>query len=348
MSMEHRSVVRNVPAEELTTLAMRILAAAGTSAVDAEAVAGSLVASNLLGHDSHGVRRLPGYVQQIYNGQIDPRAEPKAEATRPGTVVIHGRRAFGQLAAGRAVRELHGLAREHGSGVAAIRDCNHVGRLGEYVATLAEQDLVALAFGNADPTVAPYGGRERRLGTNPLAWAAPRAPDLPPVVMDWASSGVAEGKLAVARDRGEQVPEGLVLDAEGRVSTVPADFYAGGVLLPFGGHKGYGLSVLIELVGGLVSGAGIGSMPGFRGGFGTVLLAFDIAAFLPVADFREQTERFCRELAATPPAAGHREVLVPGEPEERVRRVRERDGIPIAETTWRELDALLRTEEELP
>ena len=137
-----------------------------------------------------------------------------------------------------------------------------------------------------------------------------------------------------------------MLDAEGRVSTEPADLYAGGVLLPFGGHKGYGLSVLIEIVGGLVSGAGIGSMPGFRGGFGTVLLAFDIAAFLPVAEFREQTELFCRELNATPAAEGHREVLVPGEPEERVRRERERDGIPIAESTWRELDALLRTEEE--
>ncbi len=329
-------------------LATRILVAAGTSTVDAQTVARSLVGSNLLGHDSHGVRRLVDYVAKIHSGQIVPRAEPKAEATRPGTIVVHGRRAFGQLAAGRAVRELRTLATEYGSGVAAIRDCNHVGRLGEYVATLAEHDLVALAFGNADATVAPFGGRERRLGTNPLAWAAPRAPDKPPVVMDWATSGVAEGKLAVARDRDEPVPEGLVLDAEGRGSTDPADFYAGGVLLPFGGHKGYGLSVLIEIVGGLVSGTGIGSMPGFRGGFGTVLLAFDIAAFLPVVEFREQTERFCRELTATPAAEGHREVLVPGEPEERVRRERERDGIPIAEPTWHELNALLRTEEERP
>ncbi len=337
--------MRLVPPEELRDLATAILAAVGTPPEQARVVAESLVRSNLLGHDSHGARRLITYVADVHKGRIDPRAVPESERTRPGTVLVHGRRAFGQLAAGHAVTELLSVATEHGSGVAAISDCNHVGRLGEYVATLAEHDLVALAFGNADATVAPFGGRERRLGTNPLAWAAPRT-DGPPVVMDWATSGVAEGKLAVARDRGEQVAGGLVLDAAGRTTTEPADFYDGGVLLPFGGHKGYGLSVLIEIVAGLVSGTGIGSMPDYRGDFGTVLMAFDISAFLPVADFRAQTELFCRRLNETPPAQGHSEVLVPGEPEERVLHQRARDGIPIADVTWRDLHTLLRTEEE--
>jgi uncharacterized oxidoreductase len=335
-----------VPAEELRELATEILVAVGTSAADATVVASSLVLSNLLGHDSHGARRLTGYVREVRAGRIDPTARPAAETIRPGALVVHGRRAFGQLAAGRAVRELRTVAAAHGSGVAVIRDCNHVGRLGEYVGSLAEHDLVALAFGNADPTVAPYGGRERRLGTNPLAWAVPRAAGSPPVVMDWATSSVAEGKLAVARDGRQRVPEGLLLDADGRVSTEPADFYAGGALLPFGGHKGYGLSVLIEIVGGLLSATGIGSLPGYRGGFGTVLVAFDIAAFLPPQQFREQTETFCRALARTPPADGHREVLVPGEPEERIRRRRSRDGIPISEATWRALHGLLPVKEE--
>lgn len=339
--------MRRVPADELRALAVRILVTAGASRRDAEAVAASLVESNLLGHDSHGVRRLGPYLRDVHSGRIDPAAEPKTEAVRPGAVVVHGRRAFGQVAARRAVRELVGLAGTHGSCVATIRDCNHVGRLGEYVGALAERDLVGIAFGNADATVAPHGGRERRLGTNPLAWAVPRAHGAP-VVMDWATSGVAEGKLAVARDRREPVPEGLVLDARGRVSTDPGDFYAGGVLLPFGGHKGYGLSVLIEIVGGLLSGTGIGIMPDYRGGFGTVLLAFDISAFLPAQEFRERTEEFCRQLKETPLAEGHDEVLVPGELEERVRAERERDGIPITDTTWHELNALTRTEEERP
>jgi LDH2 family malate/lactate/ureidoglycolate dehydrogenase len=339
MSFRQAEHVKRVPAADLRALGVRILVSAGASVADAEVVAGSLVESNLLGHDSHGIRRLVSYVDSVRSGRIDPRAVPKAETTRPGTVVVHGRKAFGQLAALQAVRELGSLAGRHGAGVAAIRDCNHVGRLGEYVSTLADRDLVAVAFGNADPTVAPFGGRERRLGTNPLAWAVPRQHGAP-VVMDWATSGVAEGKLAVARDRGEQVAEGLVLDARGRVTTEPGDFYAGGVLLPFGGHKGYGLSVLIELVGGLLSGTGIGSMPDYRGGFGTVLMAFDIAAFLPAAEFRARTEEFCRRLNRTPLAEGHEEVLVPGELEERTRVERERDGIPFTDTTWDELNAL--------
>jgi LDH2 family malate/lactate/ureidoglycolate dehydrogenase len=337
--------MRLVSATELVELGVAVLVEVGTPWEEAFAVVGSLVRSNLLGHDSHGVRRLVPYVADVRQGRIDPRARPEAERTRPGTVVVHGRRAFGQLSAGRAVRELRDMAgggHGMGGGVAVVRDCNHVGRLGEYVAELAERDLVAMAFGNADPTVAPYGGRERRLGTNPLAWAVPRARGKAPVVMDWATSGVAEGKLAVARDRHERVAEGLVLDVHGRMSTDPNDFYAGGVLLPFGGHKGYGLSVLIELVGGLLTGAGVGSMPGYDGDFGTVFVAFAIDAFQPADEFRGRTEEFCERLAATPLAHGHREVLVPGEPEERTRAEREREGIPVTETTWRELEDLLR------
>lgn len=349
-----------IPADELHDLATAVLVAAGTPEPEARAVAASLVRSNLLGHDSHGVRRLTTYVANIHTGRIDPRARPSAAHPRPGAVVIHGRRAFGHLSAGLAVRELRGLAggapvgndaedaagmvgspeRRVSSCVAVVRECNHVGRLGEYVAELAEHDLVAMAFGNADATVAPFGGRERRLGTNPLAWAVPRARGVPPVVMDWATSGVAEGKLAVARDRGEAVADGLIRGRDGRMSRDPHDFYAGGVLLPFGGHKGYGLSVLIELVGGLLTGVGISSMPGYTGDFGTVLIAFDINVFQPADEFRARTEEFCRRLAATAPAPGHDDVLVPGEPEERTRAVRLRDGIPLSDTTWHELKAL--------
>ena len=335
-----------VTAEELRDLANRILRSVGTSPADAKVVANSLVEANLLGHDSHGVRRLPGYLDNVRTGTIDPVARPRNEKTRQGTVVIRADRAFGQVAVEQTVRALRRTVADHGSGVAVIRECNHVGRLGQYVGELAEHDLVALAFGNADPTVAPYGGRERRLGTNPLAWAAPRGIGNPPVVMDWASAGIAEGKLAVARDRGERVANGLLLDAAGRVSTEPADFYSGGALLPFGGHKGYGLSVLIELAGGLLTGTGIGSLPGYDGRFGTVLLAFDVAAFTSTEDFRNQTELFCRELANTPVTHGQHEVLVPGELEERVRLDRTHHGIPMPEQTWHELHALPSLKEE--
>jgi uncharacterized oxidoreductase len=327
-----------VPADELLDLATAVLVTAGTPRDSAETVAGSLVLTNLMGHDSHGVRRLIRYVAEVRNGRIDPAARPEAEQVRPGAVVVHGRRAFGQLSAGRAVRALLDL--DAGAGVAVIRECNHIGRVGEYVAALAEHDLVALAFGNTTPAVAPYGGRERRLGTNPLAWAAPRARGRPPIVMDWASSVVAEGKLGHARERGEPVAEGLIRDADGRMSTDPDDFYAGGMLLPVGGHKGYGLSVMIELVGGVLGGAGIASMAGYTGDFGTVLLAFRIDTFQPADEFRARSEEFCHHLTATTPADGHDEVLVPGEPEERTRAERERTGIPVPDPVWRELTAL--------
>lgn len=333
-------MVVHVPAADLRALATEILVTVGAAPADAAVVAASLVRSNLLGHDSHGVRRLPTYLDEVRAGRIDPAAHPMAERTRAAAVVVHCRRAFGQLAASRAVEELRAIAPEHGCAVATIRECNHIGRLGEYVGALAEDGLVALAFGNADPTVAPFGGRERRLGTNPLAWAAPRAEGAAPVVMDWATSSVAEGKLAIARDRGEEVTEGLLLDAHGRPSTRPADFYAGGALLPFGGHKGYGLSVLIEIVGGLLSGVGIGSMPGYAGGFGTVLVAVDVAAFAPPEDFRARVEEFCGELSRTPPAEGHREVLVPGDPEQGALARRGRDGIPIGQEEWLRLQRL--------
>lgn len=327
-----------VPADELLELATAVLVAAGTPADSAATVAGSLVLTNLMGHDSHGVRRLVRYVAEVREGRIDPTARPEAEQVRPGAVVVHGRRAFGQLSAKRAVRAL--LDMDAGAGVAVIRDCNHIGRVGEYVAELAEHDVIALAFGNTNPAVAPYGGRERRLGTNPLAWAAPRMRGRPPIVMDWASSVVAEGKLGHARDRGEPVAEGLIRDAEGRLSTDPNDFYAGGMLLPVGDHKGYGLSVLIELVGGLLGGAGVSSMPGYTGDFGTVIVAFPIETFQPVDVFRVRAEAFCRHLATTKPADGHDEVLVPGEPEERIRAERERAGIPIPDPIWQELTLL--------
>jgi uncharacterized oxidoreductase len=326
-----------IPAEDLLTLAVDALRAAGTPDASARTVAGSLVRANLLGHDSHGVLRLARYVGEIHKGRLDPRAEPTAEHTRPGAITVHGRRAFGQLSAGRAVRELRDLG---GVGVAVVRECNHIGRVGEYVAELAEHDLVGIAFGNTSLSVAPFGGRERRLGTNPLAWAVPRARGKPPVVMDWATSVVAEGKLAVARDRGLPVAEGIVRDADGRLSTDPNDFYAGGMLLPFADHKGYGLSVVIELVAGLLTGAGIASMPGYTGDFGTVLMAFPIDTFQPADEFRAGTEEFCRRLVETPPAPGHDEVLIPGEPEERTRAERERDGIPITDAMLREIEAL--------
>lgn len=332
--------IRAVPAARLTDLATAVLTGAGAPDDTARAVAGSLVESNLLGHDSHGVRRLPKYLEAVAAGRVVPAAVPEVAESGGATATIDGNLAFGQLSARLAVREVRERARRHGVATAVIRRCNHVGRLGEYVGELAADGLVALTLGNADPAVAPYGGRQRMLGTNPMAWGVPRAAG-GTVVMDWATAATAEGKLAEARTHGERVPDGLLLDHSGNPSDDPEAFYAGGALLPFGGHKGYALSVIIEIVGGLLSGAGISSRPGYDGGFGTVVVAVDIARFTPLDHFREEVELFCRDLSTTALAAGHEEVLVPGEREERVRRERTEHGIPMTEAGWRELRRLL-------
>jgi uncharacterized oxidoreductase len=178
------------------------------------------------------------------------------------------------------------------------------------------------------------------LGTNPFACAVPSGPDRDPILVDFATSGVAEGKLKMARAKGEMIAPGLLLNSDGQESTNPADFYSGGVLLPFGGHKGYGLSVMIELLGGALSGKAPAPLPEYGGGNGTLLLALTIGPFVPVEQFIDQTRRFEDELKATPPAEGATEVLLPGEPEMRERRRRIRDGVPIPDQVWAGIQAL--------
>ncbi|GAA1753725.1 Ldh family oxidoreductase [Streptomonospora arabica] len=337
---------RIVSSGELTELAEAALLNMGAPRGTALAVAASLVDSNLVGHDSHGVRRLPIYARAVDLGRIEPGAVPEVEPADGAVLTVRGHRAFGQVAAAAAVRALNGVVEGHGIGIAAVRDCNHIGRLGEYVESLAESGYIGIALCNVDPTVAPFGGRERRLGTNPLAWALPCGPagdgaGEGTVVMDWATSAVAEGKLAMARARGERAPEGVLMDSAGRVSTQPADFYQGGALLPFAGHKGYGLSVMIEAVGGLLSGGGISCLPGYSGDNGTVLVGIDPARFMPADAFRAQVEDFCAELRSTPAAEGADEVLVPGDVERRARAERAENGIPVPSSVWEELNALV-------
>jgi LDH2 family malate/lactate/ureidoglycolate dehydrogenase len=326
-------------AEDLLRLARDVLEEAGAPPAHAGTVAESLVESNLRGHDSHGVRRLVPYVGFIRAGRLDPAAEPEVIRRHGATLVVDGNDGFGQVAAGRAVEELTAVVREAGAGAAVVKRANHVGRIGEWVEALADAGLVALAFCSAEPIVAPYGGRERRLGTNPLAWAAPRRPPAPALVMDWSTATMPEGKVAVARARGEEVPDGVLVDASGEPSRDPEALYAGGALLPFGAHKGSGLSVMIQLVGGTLAGAGVFGEQG-EAANGTVLLALDVAAFMPREDFDEEAEAFCAALTGTKPAKGFDAVLVPGEIERRTRVRRAREGIPIPAATWSELEAL--------
>ncbi|HEV7656798.1 MAG TPA: Ldh family oxidoreductase [Mycobacteriales bacterium] len=338
--MTDRSAETSFAAAELDAVCRRVLAALGTPADLAAITADALVTANLRGHDSHGVQRLLQYAGWIANGQVDPAGRPERARTRGGTAVVDGHWGLGQPAARLATRTAAELAAEHGVSAVTITRCNHIGRLGEYVETLAGAGCVGLAFCNSGPIVAPSGGSRRTFGTNPLAWAAPRAGG-PALVLDFSTAAAAEGKVRLSLARAEPVAPGTLIDAGGRPSTDPADLYAGGALLPFGGHKGSGLSFMIELVGGLLSGMGAAPMPDYGGGNGTVLLALSVDAFTDPAGFAAGAAAFADRVHEAPGGGREPAVFLPGEVETTARTTRSTAGIPVPDTIRLEVTALL-------
>jgi LDH2 family malate/lactate/ureidoglycolate dehydrogenase len=327
-----------VPASVLHALLRDVFAAVGAPAEVADYVAASLVASNVRGVDSHGAIRLPEYLAYVREGLIDPSARPTVSVA--GAVVhVPGRRAFGQLAARTATLAAIDAAREHGIALAVVSDVKHVGRVGEFVEVCAERGFVGLAFCNGGPPgglVAPFGGRGRALGTNPLAYAFP-VEGRPPVVGDFSTSVVAEGKVRVYGEDGRPLPAGWIVDADGRPSRDPADLYAGGAILPAGGHKGFALGILVEVLGGVLAGEGC-ACAGDDPGNGVVLVVLD-----PGEAFPAGTARAVAAIEAAEPADGFERVRVPGAAELAAMAVREVEGIPIPAATWSALLAAARS-----
>lgn len=320
----------------LVDFVARIFVAAGAPEETAQLVAQSLVTSDLVGHESHGVVRVRQYLDAIRRGDLDPAARPSIVHSAAGVVTVDGCRAFGQLAARWTIEQGVERARGHGLAAAGLLNCGHVGRLGEWVQWAAEQNTIALAFcngGGPSGIVAPFGGAARLLGTNPIAAAIPVG-DRPPIVLDFATSAVAEGKVRVARNRGRSIPEGWILNAQGLPSTDPNDLYTGGMLLPAATHKGYALSLLVEFLGGLLTGNGSPALGGYRAGNGVFFLVLDVAAFRPLADYLADGARMAGAVKATPPAPGFSEVLLPGEPEQRMLAQRQATGVEVDDATW--------------
>jgi LDH2 family malate/lactate/ureidoglycolate dehydrogenase len=324
---------------ELTAVARRVLASLGVPGDLADGVSGSLVRANLLGHDSHGIWRLLQYAPWILSGQIVPDAYPDLSHRAGATAVIDGRWGLGQPAAKLAARTAADFAGLHGVSAVAIARCNHIGRLGEYVADLAEAGCVGLAFCNSGPVVAPAGGTRRTFGTNPFAWAAPVSAGAP-VVLDFSTAGIAEGKLRVALASGDAAPDGVLIDVSGRPTTSPQDFYDGGALLPFGGHKGSGLAFMIELVGGLLTGMGTAPMPGYAGGNGTVLIALSIDAFTDLSGFADAAALFGARVTEAVDGSREPRVFLPGQVEARTAAERAVSGIPVPDAIRRDITAL--------
>jgi uncharacterized oxidoreductase len=335
-------------AEELQEIATRIFQGAGSPEAEARLVSRYLVNANLMGHDSHGVIRIPQYLGNVKQGTCVPGASLEVVQETPATAVLNANWAYGQVAATRAMEIAIEKATAQAVSSVGIHHCNHIGRLGEYPLLATARDMIGIVTANGHGVghiVAPYGGAEGRMVTNPIAVGIPTGGD-EPIVLDMATSVAAEGKVRVKRNRGEQTPEGWLVNNQGVPTTNPADLYTSprGALLPLGGlvagHKGYGLALVIEILSGALTRAGcarpIASLGGPNGVF---MLVLNIAAFTSVEAFKQEVDQFTAYVKSARPMKGFTEVLLPGEPEAREQQRRRAEGIAIDDETWRQIVA---------
>ena len=332
--------------EYLHAVTRDILAACGVPLPEAETVAEVLVSANLMGLDSHGVIRVPQYVSAIRKGSIMPGSPIVAIQETPTTALIDAGWNLGPVGAKRAMEVAIERARASSIASVVVRHCNHVGRLGAYPQMAAEQGFVALAMCSSlgdGHWIPPWGGREGRLATNPISFAAPTGGY--PILVDMSTAVVSEGKLRVKHARGEPLPEGWILDAQGRPSTDTKDFYGPpmGVILLLGGkegYKGYFLSFMVETLSRVL--VGEKHPPGTPGAAGNGLwfMVLDVTAFMPLTQFRREMDDLVAHMKSSSLAEGSSEVTVPGELDFRMAEKRRAQGIPLEERTWREIERL--------
>ena len=331
-----------IHAKPLETLSRDIFAAAGAPADIAALVADSLVTTNLFGHDSHGVQRVKQYVTMIRAGMIKPAARPRIRKRFGATAMVTNGYGFGQIGGRFAAKMAAELWREHGIGAVSLGQTTHIGRLGEYTHMIAAAGLIGIGFTSGSMYsgwVTPYGGREKVFSTNPMSFAVPCGGE-GTLLLDFATAGMAHGKVLLARAKGEPVPQGMMLDKNGRPSTDASIVDDGAVLLAMGAYKGSGLSLMMEIIPTLLAGKRPIVSPDFHYGNPTLLLALSPAAFDEDTDFVQQVEALKQHVKSVQPAEGFDEVLLPGEPEARAYAERSMSGIPLPDRVWADLQAL--------
>jgi uncharacterized oxidoreductase len=341
-----------IQAGVLRALVTRIFAAAGCGMEEAERIALYLVGANLVGHDSHGVVRVPRYVQHLQEGKVLAGQQLTVVRDGPVHAVVDGNFGFGQTVGPLAVDLGIGKAKVAGLSVIGLRNAGHIGRIGDWAERAAEAGLVSLHFVNVKggELVAPFGGTGRRFSTNPVCIGAPQPNGAPPLLLDFATSIVAEGKVLVASNGGKPVPPDALVGADGTISGDPRLLYgeyAGthhrdvangrGAIRAFGDHKGSGLAFMCEILAGCLTAGGT-SGPiegGRRGRIGNAMLSIYLdAAHFAGAGFAQAAREYALYVKSARPIPPAEEVLVPGEPEHLSRLARTRDGIPLALGTW--------------
>ncbi len=336
--------------EALTEFAAAIIEAAGSQRAEALEVARHLVEANLKGHDSHGVGMIPTYTTNVTAGRLHPNKHAEKISEMGSIAVFDGGMGYGQVIAREATEWAIAKTKETGLAMFAIRNTHHVARVGAYGEQAAVAGFVSIHFVNvliAPGRTAPFGGTTGRFGTDPICITFPGnlgggKKDAPPVVLDFATSRVAAGKLRVAMNEDKQMQPGVLIDAEGHDATDPNVFYKkNGAMLPFGEHKGSGLALVCELMAGVLTGGGVmqGNMTnhGVKNGMFTIML--DPAKFGDTGWMSNEMQTLLDWVKSSKPRPGVEEVLVAGEPERKSREKRLKTGIPVDTTTWGELVA---------
>ncbi|MEQ8785821.1 MAG: Ldh family oxidoreductase [Pirellulaceae bacterium] len=345
-----------IPAEMLEDFARQLLAAGGATKEEAERTAAGLVGANLRGYESHGVMRIPFYLDMMKTGEIVSGAELAVLSESPTRLVGDANWGFGSVQCGRLLDALTEKARENGLAVGTLNHTGHIGRLGDYCEQAAARGLVSMVMVNSHGgavRVAPPGGKEPRLSTNPLAIGVPHGDA--PLILDFSTSATAEGKVRVKKIAGERCPEGWLLDNQGRPTTDPNDLYSDppGSILPMGGaqaYKGFGLSLMVEILTGALSGGACASpTPYPKKGNCVFMLLLDPAQFGGAEHFAAQVNQLCDYIRDCPRVEGCERILLPGDPERFVSAQRSADGIFLDNENWAQLVKLAeRLEVPLP
>lgn len=347
---------RAVQADALRGFVTRVFLAAGCEDAEAGRIGQYLVSANLAGHDSHGVIRVPRYVQWLQEGKFLAGQTLTVVVDSPTHAVVDGNRGFGQTIGPLAVDLGIGKAKAAGLAVIALRNSGHIGRVGDWGERAAAAGLVSVHFVNVGmgEIVAPFGGVDRRFGTNPFCIGVPQPDGRPPLLLDFATSLVAEGKVLVASNGGKPVPAGSLIEPDGALSADPRTLYGPiegthvrdpgngpGALRAFGEHKGSGIAFMCEILAGVFGGGPTaGPVPGGkRGGIVNGMLSFYLRPdHFGAAGFAQMAREYADYVKESRPAQPGTEVLVPGEAEARTRAARLRDGVPLQPETWAALE----------
>lgn len=334
--------------QALREVAKAVVAATGSDEAEAREVADHLVEANLKGHDSHGVGMLPAYVKNYHDGNLRANRHAKLLKDEGSIGVFSGEMGYGQKIAREVCDWAIVRARSSGVAMASLRDVQHIARVGAYGEHVAAAQLIGMFFVNAlsgDPFVAPFCGSDGRFSTNPICIAIPGRDPATPLVLDFATSIVAMGKVRVAYNSGKEMAPGMLIDNEGKPTTDPGVLWpdrSKGAIVPFGLHKGYGLAIVAELLGGALSGnltyqPGNSRDVGIKNGMFAIV--FEPSRFGDIEAFRDEMEAFLTFVKESPPADPTAPVMIAGEPERKMRAHRVANGIPIDAKTWSDIRA---------